>query len=140
MKCTLIIGPQCSGKSTAAKKLAEQFLRDEVCFTDEVLGTRYQIDFAHSLQFHLPSNCKMIVVEAIKNIETLSQWLLLARNAEMISNLKYKAAKRIVPEFVLIFQSDIPYDKVLTESQLRRVTVIQTACPLPEPEDGAFCD
>ena len=97
VKNLIIVGAQGSGKTTKARKIAEQYNLQTVW----VEQTNFENPFAFSL---CEKDTQLIICEEIENIDTIFRWYLAAENG-IVVNKENQKPFLITPKIILISQS-----------------------------------
>ena len=122
-KSILIIGRQGSGKTTKAKEIASQFLKDEVVFLCYRGKKTHEDNFLFS---ECTDKTKLVVFEELYDINQVYAFYNMVSNPITV-NKKMKAPFTISPKFVLVCQSEITQEQLveLGASFSRRFDVIE---------------
>ena len=128
MKCTLISGPQGSGKSQLARWIAKPYAQHTVQVYEGASIQPYDPDSKNFFELSLSPDCSLIIVEGIEDQLTLKEWLLLARWDSLLSGWPRKSPKTIRPEFLLLFKYAQPVREILPFKDTRNFKIIDLSC------------
>ena len=122
-KSILIIGRQCSGKTSKAKEIASQFKNDEVVFICYRGKKTTENAFLFS---QCTEKTKLVVFEELYDINQVEAFFNMVSNP-IVVNKKMREPFTIEPKFILVCQTEIEDEQLveLGASFHRRFDVIE---------------